>query len=82
MVSKNRYRTFGVVAFSIGKQYEETCCNHVISLLLLLYVMSLIFIIIKRIIPCSLMYGITVVHRSQTTMHNLEENKRTRKNCV
>ena len=47
-----------------------------------MYVTSLIFIIIKRIIPCSSLYGITVLHRSQTTMYNFEENKRKRQNCV
>jgi hypothetical protein len=54
---------------------------HVISLLLLFNVTSLICIIIKRIIPCSSMYGITV-YRSHTTMYNYEENKRSRKHCV
>ena len=98
MVSKNRYRTVGVncplnmfcvwlgvlcvlyvvVACFIGQQY----CNHVISLFLLLYVTSLIFISIRRIIPCSSLYGITVLHRSQNTMCNSEEAKRTRQNYV
>ena len=54
---------------------DNSIVFHVISQLLLFYVTSLIFIIIKRIMPFSSMYEITVLYRSRTTMYNYEENK-------
>jgi hypothetical protein len=76
--------TYDMVYFIHSNLRNPTqLCPHVISLFLLFNVTSLIFIIIKRIIPCSSVYGITVLYRSHTTMYNYEENKRsTRRFCV